>query len=94
MDTTKKNGKVKINNKWFLAAGNVYGWVKDGYHVFGVGISNDYFCQFDELQVEIDGGLYTLDVNEAVLFIQKYDSIKKIKGRTIGVVSKSLLQEK
>ena len=83
--------KIIIKDGWFRAAGNVYRW-RDHGHIFGVGIKLSILKQEREIEVEVEGDLYTLDCRKALDFIQAHSSVKKVgNGRLLGVVSKSVL---
>lgn len=82
---------LKIRKKWYYGAGSVYKWKDDGYDIFGVGIARKYFDE-PELQIEIDGGTYIVDMVKAREFVRKYHSHYMEKGVRIGVISRSLLE--
>lgn len=85
-------GRLKIKNGWWKAAGNVFGWVKDGYHVFGVGINKRMLLNYEHIKLEIKGRLWQVSTEDAINFIQEYKSVKKVGEDTeLGVVSKSIL---
>ncbi len=83
--------KIIIKDGWFRAAGNVYHW-RLKHHIFGVGIKLDILKEEREIEVEVEGDLYTLDCRKALDFIRAFQSVKRVgKGRMLGVVSKSIL---
>jgi hypothetical protein len=88
--------KLKIEKGFFYGAGSpkVYNWVKDGFHIYGVGVNLDLLkisrLKHEPVEIEIDGEHYELDSQTALEFINNYNSIEKRKGTSIGVVSKSL----
>lgn len=88
---------LNIKSGWFRIAGVKFGWVKDGLDILGVGISIPSLTSPDgqSLTLKIEGTLYTLDKEEALAFVEKYNSIHWTGyGNKIAVVSKSLLDEK
>ena len=86
-------GHLKINKGFYYGAGSPkkYNWVKDGFHIYGVGIDIDLLKQYQILQIEVNNQVYGLDTTKAINFIKKYRSLLHIKGTILGVVSKSLL---
>ena len=85
--------KVTIKKKWFYGAGSVYGWSKvAGLHRFGVGIAMDILKTEPTIRVDIDKGKYTLDCLKALNFISWFRSVKVIRKKRIGIISKSLLK--
>lgn len=83
--------KLKINKGWFYGAGSVYKWNADGYSQYGVGIKRTYFDE-EVIRLDIDGIAYTLDMEKAREFVNKYKSFKVLGKTKLGIVSKSLLK--
>ena len=85
---------IRINKNWFFSAGAKYGWVKDNFDIKGVGIRMSDIKTNKTIRIEINGEEYLMDCEEAVKFIEKYQSIFVAGGSTeIGVVSKSFLRQ-
>jgi len=59
--------------------------------MYGVGIRKDLIFQYDKILIEVDKKEYILFTSEAKKFINLYDSHKTVKGKTLVVVSRSLL---
>lgn len=87
---------VDIHHGWYHSAGRRFGWFFDGLACEGVGINKSFFVNpKGVLAVRIAGRVYYLAVKEAVAFIAKYKSTIKMPGGSyVGVVSKSILEEK
>lgn len=85
---------IKINKGWWYGAGAVFGWSKANreLHQFGVGIAMDKLKGADRLKIEVAGETYTLDCCQALSFIQQYRATRVMRGKTLGIVSKSLLE--
>lgn len=83
---------VRIRKGYFYGGGTVYNWRKDGLHQFGVGIAVDVLKTEKKIKVEVAGEKFELNCEKAIEFINKYNSVKTIRGKRIGVVSKDLLE--
>lgn len=83
---------LEIKKGYWRAAGNIFKWTSAGYHVFGVGIEKHWFAQ-PVINLKIEGELFTLDAEKGKEFVRKYHSFKTIQGRTLAIVSKSLLEK-
>lgn len=82
---------LKIEKGWFYGAGSMFHWTKDGYDIYGVGVSLDFLWKTTEIQVDIAGKSYVLNTKEAVDFAKKYRTEEVRKGKHLIVVSKSIL---
>lgn len=85
------NEVLEITNGWWKAAGHVFKWKQDGYHVFGVGIDRFWFKQ-PEIHVRVEGIEYALNSEEGKSFVKRYNSFKGFGDKKIAVVSRSLLK--
>ncbi len=63
--TKKKTANVKIKAP-FYGAGSKYGWVKDGYDIFGFGLKLTDLKNFQTLTIQSDGNTYTIDTEKAI----------------------------
>lgn len=81
----------------FYGAGSPkqFGWVKDGYDIFGIGLKLEDLLTNQWLIIKIKNDSFLLDVKEAKAFVKRYKSFYKAKNDTmLGVFSKSLLMPK
>lgn len=95
--------KFTIHSGFFFGAGSMYKWQDDGFHIYGIGLNLSLLLNNDYLEITvrskdknnwINVGPYILDCAEALKFISRYDSVKKIKGNQVGIISKTLLKTK
>lgn len=84
---------VKINKGFFRTAGIKYGWQKDNYHIFGVGVKIRDIEEHRMLEINIEGRRFILDCGVAAKFIDKYKAVFEIGVTKLGVVSRSVLRE-
>jgi hypothetical protein len=91
----KENVKQITIGSYFYGAGSPvqYNWVKDGYHIWGVGIKTDLLNKYSKLVVKINGKTYKADTEKLREFVVKYNSIYTVQpsGVKLGVFSKDLL---
>ena len=90
---TDKRKKLVKTDTFFFGAGSMYKWTDDGHHIHGFSVPRGYF-NYPEIDVEIEGKEYTLDMVKAMTFVKKYKAIKQMKYEKCGVVSRSLLVPK
>lgn len=85
---------VKIRKGWWYGAGSVFGWrrVDPQLHQFGVGISMEMLKSTDKIKVEVAGEKFFLDTAKALSFVQRFSAYKTIRGKRLGIVSKSILE--
>lgn len=85
--------RIKINNPFFGAGSEKqYGWVKDGYHIWGIGVKVEDLGN-KELIFEVAGESYIVKSADILAFTEKYNSyfITKKNNIQLAVFSKSLL---
>ena len=47
--------KIKIRKPYYGAGSSKqYNWVKDGFHIFGIGVKVDYLDDYDILEITVD----------------------------------------
>lgn len=80
----------------FYGAGSPkqFNWVKDGYDIFGVGINIKHLKEYKELEIVVEGKPYQVKTQVIRDFVNKYNSLHKVKDSmtTVGVFSISLLK--
>lgn len=86
--------KLKIKKGYWYGAGSVFGWtrVDPKLHIYGVGIDMAVLRKETTIQIEVADGKYILDCKQALSFIERFRAIKTIRGKRLGIVSKSLLE--
>ena len=84
--------EIKITKGWFNSAGHKYKWIKDYYHIFGVGIDQRMISGNGVILITIENKQYSLDKSEARQFSLKYNSRYKAGKTMLCVVSKSILR--
>lgn len=84
---------LTIKNGWYYGAGSPtkYDWVKDGYHIYGVGISLDFLWKTDEIEIVVAGERYRVKTQDCVDFARQYNTQEKRGTKNIIIVSKSIL---
>lgn len=89
MEITKR---IKIKNP-FYGAGSIYGWVKDGFHIYGVGINTELLDKHNILEIEVNKKITVVNTKDIRKFAEKYNSFRNIHNSFIqvAVVSLSLL---
>ena len=91
-----KRKTVTIRQPFYGAGSDkMYGWSKDGYDIWGIGIESSIFENYDSLNIIIGENTYRVSTDKAYDFVQKYNSWYKPKNYNlrIGVFSKSLLRK-
>lgn len=87
---------IKIRKGWFWGAGHVYGWARNNYfNAFGVGIDMEILKTEPKIRIAVagpHGGRYILECERALSFISTFHSVKTMRKKRIGVVSKTLLK--
>ncbi len=87
-----KRAKLRINKPFYGAGSETqYGWVKDGYHIFGIGIKFELLDLYDSFDIEMDDNVYRISATKAKEFVEKYKSIYKVRkyNTKLAVISKS-----
>jgi hypothetical protein len=90
----EKKKLIVIKNPFFGAGSpKQYNWVKDGYHIFGIGIAAMDLLSYQYLDIVVEGKLYTVSTKKIKDFIKKYRSFYTVKHANLllGVFSKDLL---
>lgn len=83
--------RVTIQKNYYYSAGYKYKW-NSKHDPYGFGIAVDILKNNSEIEVFINGGLFTLDCNQAISFIRHYKSMELYKGKRVGIMTKSLLR--
>lgn len=79
----------------FYGAGSPkqYNWVKDGHHIYGIGVKADDLNKETALRIEVDGNVYVILTKTARDFVRKYNSIYQASPLVrLGVFSISVLK--
>lgn len=84
--------EIKIRTPFYGAGSDKqYGWAKDGYHIYGIGLKVEDIKNHEYLSVEFEGEKYLLKCEEIKSFTRHYKSFYTAKGVQLAVISKSLL---
>lgn len=87
-----KTIKIKVP---FFGAGSPkqYNWVKDGYHIWGIGVKVDDVKNHEVLNIVLEGIAYPIKTQDIKDFVRKYNSTYEVKKSLTKLVvfSTSLL---
>lgn len=84
--------KTKIKEP-FYGAGTKYGWTKDGYHIWGIGIKMTDLLNNKDLELEVRDKTYKIKTLTIKPFVNRYNSFYRAKNDTnLAVFSFSLLE--
>jgi hypothetical protein len=85
---------IKIKTPFFGAGSpKQFNWVKDGHHIYGIGIKAEDLNKETALRIEVDGNSYVILTKTARDFVRKYNSIYRVNPMVrLGVFSISLLK--
>jgi hypothetical protein len=78
--------KIKIRSPYFGAGSpKQFGWIKDDYHIWGVGVNINYLDNYDNLEIVLDGKSALAKTQDIKNFANKYHSYKPIKNSMVKV---------
>jgi hypothetical protein len=71
-----------------------FGWVKDGFDIWGIGVKVEYVTGYDSLDIKLDGKIYRVSTVKIKEFVARYNSYYNIDnyGVQLAVFSKSILR--
>lgn len=84
---------LTINKSFYYSAGKKYGWCPPKWDTYGVGINVEILQNYRELEIIVDNVHYLVNCGQAIAFIRRFKSIEDHKGISVGIVSKTLLNE-
>lgn len=78
--------KVRIRSPYYGAGSpKQYGWIKDNFHIYGVGVNINYLNDYDTLEVVLDGKSTLVKTQDIKNFANKYHSYRSIKNSIVKV---------
>ncbi len=86
--------KIKIRKPYFGAGSSkVYNWLKDGFHMHGIGVNINYLNNFDALEITLESKTSIISTDTIRKFADKYNSYYDIRNSTarVAVFSITLL---
>jgi len=86
--------KIKIRKPYYGAGSSKqYGWVKDGFHIHGVGVNVNHLDEYDYLEITLEKKTTIIRTEDIRNFADRYNSYYDIKNSIVqvAVFSVSLL---
>lgn len=78
--------KIKIRSPYYGAGSSKsFGWIKDNFHIYGVGVNMRYLNDYDSLEIVLDGKSTLVKTQDIRTFANKYHSYKNIKNSMVKV---------
>lgn len=78
--------KIRIRSPYYGAGSpKSYGWIKDDFHIWGVGVNINYLDNYDNLEIVLNGKSALVKTQDIKNFANKYHSFKDIKNSIVKV---------
>jgi hypothetical protein len=78
--------KIRIRSPYYGAGSpKSFNWVKDDFHIYGVGVNIKYLNNYDLLEIVLDGKSTLVKTQDIKNFANKYNSYKNIKNSMVKV---------
>lgn len=88
---------IKLRDPFYGAGSpKQYNWVKDGFHIWGIGINMIDLQSHEDLTIIMENTAYQVKTAPILDFVKRYNSVYKIRNSdvVVGVFSRSLLPKK
>jgi hypothetical protein len=78
--------RIKIRQPYFGAGSpKQFNWIKDDYHIFGVGVNVRYLNNYDVLEIVVNNKAALVKTQDIKNFANKYNSYKNIRNSVVKV---------
>ena len=78
--------KIRIRSPYYGAGSpKSYNWIKDDFHIYGIGVNIKYLNDYDTLEITLEGKTALVKTQDIKNFANKYNSYKHIKNSIVKV---------